>query len=95
MLKNECCLYVIISIHFFSITIYNILIDFPLYKRTKQSVNEHTFAWPYNVTVVTLQNKTLLVPRTQSNWYTKQIRVPFLLLPSSCDNHDKTLNGHL
>jgi hypothetical protein len=33
MLKNKC-LYVIISIHFFSVTICNLLIDFPLYKST-------------------------------------------------------------
>jgi hypothetical protein len=31
MLKNECCLYVIISIRFFSITICNLLIEFPSY----------------------------------------------------------------
>jgi len=31
MLKNKCCLYVIISIRFFSITIYNLLIEFPSY----------------------------------------------------------------
>ena len=29
MLKNKCCLYVIISIRFFSITICNLLIEFP------------------------------------------------------------------
>ena len=32
MLKNKCCLYVIISIRFFSIMICNLLIEFPLYK---------------------------------------------------------------
>ena len=32
MLKNKCCLYVIISIRFFSITICNLLIEFPSYK---------------------------------------------------------------
>ena len=32
MLKNKCCLYVIISIRFFSITICNLLIEFPWYK---------------------------------------------------------------
>jgi len=31
MLKNKCCLYVIISIRFFSITICNLLIEFPSY----------------------------------------------------------------
>ena len=31
MLKNKCCLYVIISIRFFSITICNLLIKFPSY----------------------------------------------------------------
>jgi hypothetical protein len=31
MLKNKCCLYVIISIRFFPIMICNLLIDFPLY----------------------------------------------------------------
>ena len=31
MLKNKCCLYVIISIQFFSITICNLLIEFPSY----------------------------------------------------------------
>jgi hypothetical protein len=30
-LKNKCCLYVIISIRFFSITICNLLIEFPSY----------------------------------------------------------------
>jgi hypothetical protein len=34
-LKNKCCLYVIISIHFFSITICNLLIDFPSYKKLR------------------------------------------------------------
>ena len=29
MLKNKCCLYIIISIRFFSITICNLLIEFP------------------------------------------------------------------
>jgi hypothetical protein len=29
MLKNKCCLYVIISIRFFSITICNLLIELP------------------------------------------------------------------
>jgi len=33
-LKNKCCLYVIISIRFFSITICNLLIEFPSYKGT-------------------------------------------------------------
>ena len=33
MLKNKCCLYVIISIRFFSITICNLLIEFPSYHR--------------------------------------------------------------
>jgi hypothetical protein len=36
MLKNKCCLYVIISICFFSITICNLLIDFLLYFGIKQ-----------------------------------------------------------
>ena len=31
MLKNKCCLYVIISIRFFSITICNLFIEFPSY----------------------------------------------------------------
>jgi len=31
MLKNKCCLYVIISIRFFSITICNLLIESPSY----------------------------------------------------------------
>ena len=31
MLKNKCCVYVIISIRFFSITICNLLIEFPSY----------------------------------------------------------------
>ena len=31
MLKNKCCLYIIISIRFFSITICNLLIEFPSY----------------------------------------------------------------
>jgi hypothetical protein len=31
MLKNKCCLYVIISIRFFSIMICNLLIELPLY----------------------------------------------------------------
>ena len=31
MLKNKCCLYVVISIRFFSITICNLLIEFPSY----------------------------------------------------------------
>ena len=31
MLKNKCCLYVIISIRFFAITICNLLIEFPSY----------------------------------------------------------------
>jgi len=31
MLKNKCCLYVIISIQFFSITICNLLIELPSY----------------------------------------------------------------
>ena len=31
MLKNKCCLYVIIPSHIFSITIYNFLIEFPSY----------------------------------------------------------------
>ena len=31
MLKNKCCLYVIISIRFFSITICNLLIELPSY----------------------------------------------------------------
>ena len=31
MLKNKCCLYVIISIRFFSITICNLLIEFLSY----------------------------------------------------------------
>ena len=35
MLKNKCCLYVIISIRFFSITICNFLIEFPLYNPYK------------------------------------------------------------
>ena len=33
MLKNKCCLYVIISIRFFSITICNLLIEFPSYNK--------------------------------------------------------------
>ena len=35
MLKNKCCLYVIISIRFFSIAICNLLIEFPSYNRCK------------------------------------------------------------
>jgi len=31
-LKNKCCLYVIITIRLFQITICNLIIDFPLYK---------------------------------------------------------------
>jgi hypothetical protein len=31
MLKNKCCLYVIISIRFFSITICNLIIELPSY----------------------------------------------------------------
>jgi len=31
MLKNKCCLYIIISIRFFSITICNLLIESPSY----------------------------------------------------------------
>ena len=31
MLKNKCCLYVIISIRFFSVSICNVLIEFPSY----------------------------------------------------------------
>ena len=36
MLKNKCCLYVIISIRFFSITICNSLIEFPSYMKTQR-----------------------------------------------------------
>jgi hypothetical protein len=35
MLKNKCCLYVIISIRFFSITICNLLSELPSYIRLK------------------------------------------------------------
>ena len=41
MLKNECCLYVIISIRFFSITICNLLIEFPSYLETAWSTTEY------------------------------------------------------
>jgi hypothetical protein len=36
MLKNKCCLYVIISIRFFSITICNLLIELPSYKMVNE-----------------------------------------------------------
>ena len=39
MLKNKCCLYVIISIRFFSITICNLLIEFPSYIQAIPKVN--------------------------------------------------------
>ena len=43
MLKNKCCLYVIISIRFFSITICNLLIEFPSYvcMHVKVKVSPH------------------------------------------------------
>jgi hypothetical protein len=37
-LKNKCCLYVIISIRFFSITICNLLIEFPSYIKGKKII---------------------------------------------------------
>jgi len=45
-LKNKCCLYVIISIRFFSITICNLLIEFPSYLKTKIELPvEAKFFW--------------------------------------------------
>jgi len=44
MLKNKCCLYVIISIRFFPITICNLLIEFPSYymkEKTKKWSTQH------------------------------------------------------
>jgi hypothetical protein len=46
MLKNKCCLYVIISIHFFSITICNLLIEVPPYNPTRvvlDYITQHIF----------------------------------------------------
>jgi len=40
MLKNKCCLYVIISIRFFSITICNLLIEFPSYNHYHRDVQQ-------------------------------------------------------
>ena len=55
-LKNKCCLYVIIAIHFFSITICNLLIDFLSYMQSwhiQQWIwkgvpeNGHFLIWEY------------------------------------------------
>jgi len=40
MLKNKCCLYAIISIRFFSITICDLLIEFPSYKKHSLECSE-------------------------------------------------------
>ena len=47
MLKNKCCLYVIISIRFFSITICNLLIEFPSYIRINGLITpgQSEFKW--------------------------------------------------
>ena len=53
MLKNKCCLYVIISIWFFSIAICNLLIEFPSYeypvKKEPSVVRQKTIDSSYNV----------------------------------------------
>jgi hypothetical protein len=47
MLKNKCCLYVIISIRFFSITICNLLIELPSYFRLTLPINCTRWYWKY------------------------------------------------
>ena len=53
MLKNKCCLYVVISIRFFSITVCNLLIDFPSY-----SILRHQKDWELNSIVSTVTRLT-------------------------------------
>ena len=46
MLKNKCCLYVIISIRFFSITICNLLIEFPSFLCHSVQLPTHIVSYP-------------------------------------------------
>jgi hypothetical protein len=50
MLKNKCCLYVIISIRFFSITICNLLIELP-------SHNPNRLMWDVQLTAMCGKNE--------------------------------------
>jgi len=52
MLKNKCCLYVIISIRFFSITICNLLIEFPLYIEEARCLKVNDYKDQYDVIFV-------------------------------------------
>ena len=47
MLKNKCCLYVIISIRLFSITICNLLIEFPSYNCFPLSAFTYIYIYIY------------------------------------------------
>ena len=51
MLKNKCCLYVIISIRFFSITIYNLLIEFPSYNSVQTFLSSSLLSKNINIKI--------------------------------------------
>jgi hypothetical protein len=72
MLKNECCLCVIISIRFFLITICNLLFELPSYLATDVPLNNfcflltatsndmsasHIYVWVRNINAITLRAK--------------------------------------
>jgi len=49
MLKNKCCLYVIISIRFFSITVCNLLIESPSCIKNKRAPKIEPCGTPYEI----------------------------------------------
>ena len=64
MLKNKCCLYVIISIRFFSIAICNLLIEFLSYNLNFYIVSDYTIP-------IFVQSKYQLIikmPRGPGSW---------------------------
>jgi hypothetical protein len=52
MLKNKCCLYIIISIRFFPITICNLLIELPSQINTKFSAKGQTTTLKYEISTM-------------------------------------------
>jgi hypothetical protein len=68
MLKNKCCLYVIISIRFFSITICNLLIELPSYNRRLNVFgiewNQQNFkvnVYPEHISYAKTENRILFI----------------------------------
>ena len=72
MLKNKCCLYVIISIRFFSITICNLLIEFPSYISKYDTIIRTSFLFLSNGTEFrSIRATFIFARRALSCWVTE------------------------